>query len=691
MGLKNKYNLLIKKNDFNPSAFAGKIPYWADGKNNPDCIGSAKHQEFWEEQVYYCVNGYKSGGVLIRGRHFYYLNHCIIDGLYGPMFPIYVDLDHEYSTMIDEIKNDPLMAGHVDPKARRKGRSYYLVHAVVGYGIRFVNGYKAGVAAGLDTYKKGFQNKLNKNFNNTSAEFQMNILKRNENELIIGYEEKMQSTGQFDDVVNAHIMFATMQDDATKFEGEYFHDVILEEVGQFEKADRAFTSILPALKLGREIGGTFHILGTGGNVLKGSRSFKLFVDNAEAYGLKVFFIPGNRLYFPFIKGSRDENGSLNEKTPYLDAQYPKKEGSELLGCEDVKAADDDIRNALEQFSKNPNKRALIEWKQANPETIEDVFTSSGSNQFNSEKLYTQLFNIDSQKTKWREWYLDFVKDSTGNYKIPLEVEAKAAKKSHRDWELVPIYKHPMQHIRNLDIGGIDGYNEDRTDTSKSLGSIIVLRQNDKYIKMDPKIDDPGRLAVCLYYKRPPRKELFWEISLKVAVYYNLIQNTMISAESDNVIKFFLENHGRKYLSPRPKSFDSPTSKVYYEYGAKMSSYSKPRMLGLMQSHIEDNAQYMYFRDLIIDHIAYDEERIGTDWDSADAEGLALIRIADLGNRSLNNFDEDQNKSNPLDLLGYEERNGIIVQKEIIRDTTLTKEQEAIPDPFEEFEKFANRL
>ena len=77
----HKYTPLIKLKGFDPSPVAGKIPIWADSRSNPDVIGTSNYEEFWEEQYDRCINGYRTGGLDISGRYYFYLNFVIINGL----------------------------------------------------------------------------------------------------------------------------------------------------------------------------------------------------------------------------------------------------------------------------------------------------------------------------------------------------------------------------------------------------------------------------------------------------------------------------------------------------------------------------------------------------------------------------------------------------------------------------------
>ena len=625
----------IKSVGFNPSPVAGKIPKWADGTNYPKVIGTQAHREFWEEQIYYCENGYHTGGLDIPGIYYDFLNFKIIDGVGGPCYPMFVDLQYDIYCAYLHVKKIGKV-GIVLPKGRRKGISF-ISDEVIDYGLHFIDRYRFLVGAGLDTYTDGNRDKLYRTYNNKPVELRLRHLKRNDNELKMGWIENSEQGSQ--EYQHAHGDFKTFKDNPKKGEGEYYNDVILEEIGDFPTVVAAITSITPALKLGAIVKGTILAFGTGGNVVKGGIGMKELWHNAEALGFMRFFIPAKRYFVPFVKGVKDEKGKeiksfINDSgniikcTPNIDAQFPNLKPEQLLGCEDIKAAEEEILAERFRRAKNPNKKELIEWNQHNPLTIEEVFTSSGSNNFNTDKLYQVLFNIDTKETQYGEYILDWVTDKDGNIQIPLKVKERVATPKDSEDLRVKIYLHPRTHMRDLDIGGCDSYNEDKTQVTTSLGATVVLHQNN-LLKDIPDTEPGGIVPACLYFKRPKRKEIHWEISLKIAVYYNLLGNMNIAAESDACIDHFKKNGGKKYLAKRPKSFDAPDGKQMHDFGTKMTTFSKPRMLSLMQSWTEDHSQTCVFREVVEDFIAYDDENIGTDYDSADAIGLALIKISDM--------------------------------------------------------------
>lgn len=666
MGAPHLYSPLIKLKGFDPSPVAGKIPIWADSRSNPDVIGSALYSEFWEEQFDRCINGYRTGGLDISGRYYFYLNFVIINGLFGPQYPWYIDLDYEFFSIVEEIKIDQ-KTGLISIKARRKGLSEK-AQSILGHGIRFIEGYRGAITAGLERYTIGLRQKFLNSQAKFIEEFRLNVLVDNEKTFRTGYEIYDPIGGHMEDGYLGHLSFETMYDKAEKLEGEYFHDVICEESGQYEKLGKVKMSIQPALEFGSQMLGTFYIYGTGGNILTGSKDFKEMWDNAESFGLRKLWVPGTRLYYPFFANKKQEyliDEDSGEKVDGIPNLRGIKE-YQRLGCEDLKAAEAYILKKRVELAKLPNKKRLKEWNQKYPLTIEEAFTSGGNNNFDDEAIYSALFEVESDLNAWRPIVLDFVmtQDEYGSktVKWPLETVARPAKPRDPDWKIVMVYQDPDHSMRDLDVAGIDGYNQDQTQTSSSLGSMVVVRQGNR---VNRELDGIHRAIypIALYYDRPPRKEQFYEICLKIAVHWNLIKNVMCNAEQDFVIEYFLKNYGRKFLSPRPRSFDAPKSQQIHKFGAKMTSFSKPMILGLLQSWVLDYAMFCKFALLLRDLLAYDEEYVGTDWDSADALAYAIMRIEDMRARPRKREDENEERSSEPKWVYDKNGNPILVEIE----------------------------
>lgn len=688
----------------NPVARDG-IPYFADSESNPNCVGTKAYDDWWDEQFDRCINGYATGGIFIPGRYYYYLNFEVIKGLYGPMYPWITDLDLEYFFTIEMIKKYK-KAGLIALKARRKGLSEKF-QAIVNHGIRFIEGYKAAIAAGHNKYVKGLREKFLYGFDNVPPELRLNYTNSNDEIFQSGYQEKTESGSYALRGYNGNVKFASLQDNAEKLEGEYFHDVAMEEGGQFDKLRSGHDSIKPALMQGSRMEGTFYIYGTAGNILSSSKDFKFMWQHYEEYNLVRMWIPGRRMYYPcYVNHHSGE--PVNPQTFKIEKEIDTNTGLEIdpiknlrkykdyerIGMEDLEVASEIIKKQKIQLSKLPDKTALIKFNKNFPETEEEAWSSGGNNNFDAEVLNTQVVNIMSEENKIKQYVLDWVytDNSTGRQDkvFPLQVKARPAKANDPDYKIHLVLHEPMTEFLDLDVGGVDSYNQDETTTSSSLGAMVVIRRYNKLPGYSGNY--PGEVPVHLYYKRPKRKEIFYEESLKAAVWYNLVRNTMISAEYDAIIGYWKGIGGEKYLSLRPKSFESKFSKQEHKYGAKMTMHSKPLALGLAQSWLLDNWMYIYFSELLRDFLAYDEENVGSDWDAADAIMLALMRIEDM-RRFPRRTDEKKQYTNSFPEYVYDEEGNVTVitkgnkniDKELINSEKkyiTTTNENLDTDPFE---------
>ena len=645
----------------NPVAVNG-IPWHADGENNPKALGTKAYEEYWNEQFERCLKGYDTGGIHITGRYYYYLNFQIITGLFGPQYPWIVDLDIEYFLLIDWIKKMH-KTGFISLKARRRGLSEK-AQGTVNHGLRFINQYRAGISAGQQKYVDGLKEKLIYGFSNVPLELRLNYTVLNEGLFQTGYKVTNDVGGERIEGYAGNVRFATMQDKANKLEGYYFHDSIYEEGGHYDKLGEALGSIDPALTFGAKREGTNHIFGTAGDIASSSKDFQNIWNNADSLGFVKFWVPGKRMHYPFMVNSQGGEPYNPKYRKYEKAVDPitgveydpipnlrKFKPEERMGMEDVDAAEYNVLKEREKYLKIGDKKQLRKALKSFPLTEEEAWTTGGNNNFDAEILNDCLNGLLTSENDYTEWVLDLVKtkdSKTGQIinELPLKVKARPATKNDKEYDIVRVKERPNPKYKDLDIGGIDSYNQDKSVSSDSLGAMYVGRRKESWIGYQG--HDKGKIPIAEYYCRPPRKEIFFENCLKIAVWYNLISNTMISAEYDNIINFFKENGGRKYLALRPRSFESKKSTLEHKYGAKMTGHSKPLALGIAQSWVLDYAQYTPFIKLVKDFLSYDEEQAmkESDWDGADAWMLILMRIEDMRTaprKALNNEDYSDNE------------------------------------------------
>jgi len=134
---------LIKSKNYCPNPIVKNgIPAYADAINNPKCKGTPAYNQWWEEQLYYIINGYKTGGIHLPGRYYKFVNFDTFRGIAGDNLRAEIhDFQLDYAYLIEQSKKERVNI--IVPKARRKTVSTMNISMVVDYGYRFELNYKA--------------------------------------------------------------------------------------------------------------------------------------------------------------------------------------------------------------------------------------------------------------------------------------------------------------------------------------------------------------------------------------------------------------------------------------------------------------------------------------------------------------------------------------------------------------------
>jgi hypothetical protein len=672
---------IIKSRHFmpNPVAVYG-IPSFADGSiKGRKVIGTTEWEQWWDEQFHYCKHGYNTGGIWIPGRYYYYLNFCYISTLgRGVHHPDYVDLDLEFFYAVEEAKH--YGKGIIAPKARRKGLSEK-TGSIVGHGIRFQESYKAGVCAGLKTYVKDFIDKFNYNDSLIAPELKLKRLENNADDIEFGWKEK-EDTGYVECGSRNKIFLRTMFHDPNLFKGTMLNDVVFEEVGEFDLVDETLDATKPCFMVGELMVGTPYIYGTGNKQAQGTKKFAELWHNSDALKLIRFFVPGRRMYFPYVVNATspltgtvlNPDGTRNECIPNL----TKYELHERVGMEDDEAAQVAIDAEIERLSKLPDKTKLINFKQNYPSKVEEVFIRSGGNDFPTELLNEQGFMLGSLGyNKYKHYSLEYVLDDKGQKIVPYQIKATPLSdkdlenKDKVDESIMMLPDHPpRKHFRNLHVAGIDSYDLDQSKTSKSLGSMVVKEGAHNI----PGVEN--NLPVALIRCRPREKEKFYELCLKTSIYFNLIGNTLIDVAKSLIINHYKQNGGEIYLAKRPLKFESDDSTQQHEYGIAFTRFSKPKLIGMAQTYLSQNTHKIYFPHIISDALDYDEKQIDSDWDSMDALMIALAQEVSLGFTPVDQTEEEKDDQFSLNTWHTDNAGNLVAESD--------KSSSTHPDPFMRF-------
>lgn len=630
----------------NPIVVNG-IPDYADKSKNPRVEGTPEYEKFWQEELYRCIHGYKTGGIYLPGRFYYYMNYNSMNTVQGVITPDFCDLHLELAYIVEWCKANGVNL--VIGKKRRAGVSEFTQKAIIDYDYRFLEASQSGVAAGEKKYAEDFMTKWNDSEALLVPEFKMNSILNNPDEVHVGYEvvENGKTVVKGN---NTKIFVRTAGANTGTFKGLYLNNVVAEESGEFENLCEFIEDTEDCLWDGDLQIGIFFIYGTGGKISKGSKDFKKIWDKPKDFNCIKYLIAGDRFKKPFYGGAT-RFGKDVSKTPNLLKQYKPYQ---IIGCEDRVAAMDNIMKRREVLKSGPREK-YVKYCQNNPINENEIFRKSTSNNFDSDVITNQKDAITALKTdKYSKYRLEWILDGDKGTRTG-KVRAVPIKKGEDESEAVLILEgyHPVNNYQNLYVAGIDPYDQDEAKSSKTLGAMCVLIRKNTMggIQMAP---------VATICTRPKRKEIFFDMCLKLSVYYNIVGNVLgDKAASSGIINWFKDNGCQKYLAKRPTKFESENSEQSHEYWVSINKYSKPLMVGLMQTNVLDYSTNIWFEELLNQLENYDEIEVGSDNDLADAYGIALMQDVSVNIAPRDNSYREKN--NPFVLPGWvHDKNGILV-------------------------------
>lgn len=610
------------------------IPNYADSRRFPNVIGTLEWQRYWEGELYKIKNGIEIKGIWIPGRFYYYMNYKQMSTIKGVVTPDMIDLHLELAYYIEYCRANG--QNLICAKGRRKGISEAASTMIVDYGWRFTEGYKAGVAAGNKTYVDDFLAKWRFADSRLPPELSTKKLTDNDNEIIAGYTIRNEY-GDFQEKGTFNTIYArTMHTNPNMFKGLYLNDVIAEEIGEFEKFLEFYSATKDTLMSGNKQIGLMTAFGTGGAVNKGSKDFEKVWHNADSYNFVRFLIPATRMFF--YGGAKEPERRLPMET----SLYRNYKPYELIGVEDRVLAEKVIKENRERLLKSGNQKAFNEDLQNNPLNEEEIFKKTVVNNFNGAKLNEQRYAISTLiHPRWTKYKLEWVKDDKGFIKGRPEVKAIPLKPHENQDECVWILdgEFPKGGFTMRYCAGLDSYDQDSSSSSKSLGAMCVL-------------DRITKTPVAVISCRPKRKEMFYELCMKLSVMYNLVNAVLLDLANGVIISYFEQAGLKHYFADRPRKFESEGSEQNHEKGFKLTGFSRPRMVGEMQSHIEDHCQNIWFPELINQLGNYDIMEVGSDNDLADAFGIALVQDVSW---DIKPKDQSENKiHNRFDLPQFED-------------------------------------
>jgi len=575
---------------------------------------SVEYDEFWDQQIDRCLNGYKpTGGSWISGQYYFYLNFCKVDVFDEKTnrrrrnYPHYRDQDHEYFLEIDKAKKGGY--GLIVLKARRKGFSVMNANGVMLHEYCFYPDSENGIGAQMEKYVNDFRGRLLKSYHELPMELRPAQLKNNEELLMSGYTEKQEDGTWVEKGMKSQIHFRTMEK-PNAFRGTALTYMIFEEAGEFLNLRAAYQANEECFKDGIHQYGVPIIGGTSNQMNVESEDFQQMYYNAHDYNLKPLFFPASKClpgFFDLTKGKSKQK----EAEEFIKAQ--QKERKEA--------------NSISQY---------FSYLQEMPLSPEQAFVSAGVSPFDLEAVNERISLIRTKNELQivRKGRLEWPKDKKGKKVfggIPVWVNDNGSKDEEDITnDLFPFYKveDPLYGYRNADVAAIDPYHvSDDLDeivkskpgqdlkSKRSKGAMCIYRN---FVNMET----PGEMPVAFYVDRPKKKEKFYEHCAMMCVYYNC--RVLVENNDEPLIRYFIDNGLARFLKERPRSADSPHSKAQNKYGINMKGYQKNMLVELVDEYINKHIDDIFFLPLLKEFTFFGKKN--ADW--VMAFGMSLIHAMD---------------------------------------------------------------
>jgi len=518
-------------------------------------FGSKDYNDYWDEQERRVVDGYSVGGVRVTGRHYFYLNFCLIKarpidpntgaekaGENRKIITLPRFLDHNYY-WFNEFEECAAEGPHIGlqkkgmivAKSRRKGFTYQVTGGVYGYNFNFIPASMNILAA----YEKGHYKvtldgiHFTVNHINRITDWgkkQGKLSKRDH--FRASFVMKNQTTGiEVEDGYMSEVQAVSFKDNPFKSIGESTDLMGFEEAGKFEHLLTAYTISEPTFRDGDIMTGIPLIWGTGGDMEKGTRDFAEMYYDPEPYGLKsyeniydenatgdcgwfvddMWYYPGSVRKTYYITDKYGEKIAKEEVLPFVDDQG---NSHRVLAEESL----EDKRAKRRKGSRSAYNKFITQ----QPKTPAEAFLRVQGTMFDTVRASARLGHIMVNK----KTFVDSI------YKANLIVDPVAQRikfeynsvgiplhdfpiKDNNQEGVIEIYEQPV----TLDggevpfgryVAAIDPYDDD-SSTTNSVGSIFVL-------------DLLTDRIVCHYKGRPSTADQFFETCRRILRYYNAIAN-----------------------------------------------------------------------------------------------------------------------------------------------------------------------
>lgn len=337
----------------------------------------------------------------------------------------------------------------------------------------------------------------------------------NKTEIRFGYTNKDNTT-----VEKARIFLYNVDGgtDSQKGAGKSLTLFLMDEIGKYD-FQPAWEAVEPALKGKNGYRSAPYFSWTGGETEKAKNAFK-FTLNPEASNLLKFETEGKKTSKVMFATYRQDCKIQVPLTTFLDNENIKydKKNQDLktlkIEVSNVEEATKRTLEELEDKKKDKDPKAALMHRAYYPLCLKDILAKETKNNFNKEFIDQQL---------------EYLKD-VGYDKVEVFRDIKTGEVKHKfsfapvieDWRKpnfldtpVKIWDFPKHTEFGVHVIGLDGYRENETLSSDSLGYFTVLR------RLHSDLEDPfrGKQVASWLGRKKTVKEML-QLLLDVAEWYN---------------------------------------------------------------------------------------------------------------------------------------------------------------------------
>ncbi len=339
--------------------------------------------------------------------------------------------------------------------------------------------------------------------------------------------------------------------------------VCLEEVGFMGNLTLALGQIKECTMNGSNKFGTIWMFGTGGDMEGGStEAVKEVFYDPEAYDCLVFkddyenkgkigyFVPA----WKTLNDYKDEQGITNE---FIARNYLEKERLRL--------------------KNGKSKQALYDELQNRPVVPSEAFLVLQGNTFPVAELKEHLAYLETSDKTHDLGVTGMMQRQSVDNKVYFKpdhdlIPCDYPTKNSQNFDgAVVVWEKPMENAPyGLYIAGIDPYDQDKANTSISLGSIIIYK---RFINAD----QTYHLPVAEYTARPQFANEFYEQCRRLLEWYNA--KALYENEKTGIKSYFETKQCLHLLHRQPNIIKSitPNTKVDRIYGTHMSIQIKEQI------------------------------------------------------------------------------------------------------------------